>query len=102
MLKTITVWLLNFFLFTTAFASSNADEPNAHFRHCNKKVFLERLEITNTSLLREKTLEISFSSASTRMSSENTFTSLEDCLAKHIPAEELKEVKRVIFGRSDE
>lgn len=37
-----------------------------------------------------------------RMSSEINFASLEDCLKKHIPADELKEVKRVIFGRSDE
>lgn len=34
--------------------------------------------------------------------SEVNFSSLEECLNKYIPAEELKEVKRVIFGKSDE
>lgn len=28
--------------------------------------------------------------------------SLEDCLEKYIPANELKEVKRILYGRSDE
>lgn len=35
------------------------------------------------------------------MSSIN-FKSLEECLEKHIPADELKEVKRILYGRSDE
>lgn len=30
------------------------------------------------------------------------FKSLEECLEKHIPVDELKEVKRIIYGRSDE
>lgn len=34
--------------------------------------------------------------------SEMNFTSLEECLNKYIPTDELKEVKRVIFGKSDE
>lgn len=28
--------------------------------------------------------------------------SLEDCLEKYIPLNELKEVKRILYGRSDE
>lgn len=36
------------------------------------------------------------------MSSNSGFTSLEDCLKKHIPADELSEVKRILYGRSDE
>lgn len=35
------------------------------------------------------------------MSSIN-FKSLEECLEKHIPTDELKEVKRILYGRSDE
>lgn len=35
------------------------------------------------------------------MSSVN-LKSLQDCLEKYIPGEELKEVKRIIFGRPDE
>ncbi|XP_061397057.1 beta-ureidopropionase-like [Musca vetustissima] len=35
------------------------------------------------------------------MSSIN-FKSLEECLEKHIPADELKEVKRILYGRSDD
>lgn len=37
------------------------------------------------------------------MSSSSTeFKGLEHCLEKYIPADELKEVKRILFGRSDE
>lgn len=28
--------------------------------------------------------------------------SLEECLEKYIPSNELKEVKRILYGRSDE
>lgn len=28
--------------------------------------------------------------------------SVEDCLEKYIPKDELKEIKRILFGRSDE
>uniref|UniRef100_A0A1I8PPI7 Beta-ureidopropionase n=1 Tax=Stomoxys calcitrans TaxID=35570 RepID=A0A1I8PPI7_STOCA len=34
--------------------------------------------------------------------SGTNFKSLEECLEKHIPADELKEVKRILYGRSDD
>lgn len=34
--------------------------------------------------------------------SEISFKSLEECLNKYIPEGELKEVKRLIYGRSNE
>ena len=34
--------------------------------------------------------------------SEFDFKSVEECLEKYIPQNELKEVKRVLFGREDE
>lgn len=34
--------------------------------------------------------------------SEINFKSLEECLEKHIPTDELKEVKRILYGRSDD
>ncbi|XP_055387491.1 beta-ureidopropionase-like [Condylostylus longicornis] len=34
--------------------------------------------------------------------SENTFRSLEECLEKHIPEDELKEVKRILYGYSND
>lgn len=38
-----------------------------------------------------------------KMSSDNfKFESLEDVLNKHLPSNELSEVKRVLYGRSDE
>ena len=36
------------------------------------------------------------------MSAEINFKSLEECLNKYIPENELKEVKRILYGRSDE
>lgn len=36
------------------------------------------------------------------MSSELNFKSLEDCLNKYIPPNELKEVKRILYGQSEE
>jgi hypothetical protein len=36
------------------------------------------------------------------MSGSFEFKSLEECLNKHLPAQELAEVKRVLYGRSDE
>lgn len=39
---------------------------------------------------------------SVKMSDAQKFTSLEDCLNKNVPTEELKEVKRILYGRSDE
>lgn len=38
----------------------------------------------------------------TNVLKDGQFTSLEECLNKYIPADELKEVKRIIFGKSDE
>lgn len=35
-------------------------------------------------------------------SDESNFKSLEECLNKYIPDKELKEVKRILYGRSDE
>lgn len=34
--------------------------------------------------------------------SELNLKSLEECLEKHIPKEELREVKRILYGRADE
>ena len=34
--------------------------------------------------------------------SEMNLKSLEECLEKYIPENELKEVKRILYGRSDE
>lgn len=36
------------------------------------------------------------------MSDKSGFTSLEECFKKYIPVDELQEVKRILFGRSDE
>ncbi|CRK93358.1 CLUMA_CG006899, isoform A [Clunio marinus] len=36
------------------------------------------------------------------MSENFDISSLEDCLVKHIPPNELKEVKRILYGRSDD
>lgn len=36
------------------------------------------------------------------MSEKSEFRSLEETLHKHIPSEELKEVKRILYGRADE
>lgn len=59
------VSLLTYFLiyndFASLFVSPNAHKPNTHFRHCNKNVFLEWLEITNTPLLKEKIFGSKFS-----------------------------------------
>lgn len=37
-----------------------------------------------------------------KMSNSFEFKSLESCLEKYIPANELQEVKRILYGRSDE
>lgn len=34
--------------------------------------------------------------------SGSSFKSIEDSLKKHLPEDELKEVKRILYGRSDE
>lgn len=34
--------------------------------------------------------------------SNGAFKNLEDSLKKHLPATELNEVKRILYGRSDE
>jgi hypothetical protein len=31
-----------------------------------------------------------------------SFTSLEACMEKYIPGDELKEVKRILYGKSEE
>lgn len=36
------------------------------------------------------------------MSDDLQFKSLEECLEKYIPKGELKEVKRILYGRSEE
>lgn len=36
------------------------------------------------------------------MSDKKLLKSVESVLTKHVPAEELAEVKRIIYGRSDE
>lgn len=36
------------------------------------------------------------------MADRGDFKSLEDSLKEHIPSDELKEVKRILYGRSDE
>lgn len=36
------------------------------------------------------------------MSESFVLNSLEECLNKHIPTEELKEVKRIIYGQREE
>lgn len=37
-----------------------------------------------------------------KMSESFVLSSLEECLNKYIPAEELKEVKRIIYGQREE
>lgn len=37
-----------------------------------------------------------------KMSDEIQFKSLEECIEKYIPHGELKEVKRILYGRSEE
>lgn len=37
-----------------------------------------------------------------RKMAESTFSSVEDTLKKHLPDAELNEVKRILYGRSDE
>lgn len=34
--------------------------------------------------------------------SGSTFKNIEESLRKHLPDDELKEVKRILYGRSDE